>query len=53
VKRLGCLKARLVRSELIVSTEASAIAVSQVFLNTNMEADGGFFSSIIIRIFLT
>ena len=33
-------------SELVISDEASAIAVSQVFLNTNMAAAGGVTRSI-------
>ena len=40
-------------SELIVSTEASAIAVSQVFLNTNMAASGGVVAAILISLILT
>ena len=40
-------------SELIVSTEASAIAVSQVFLNTNMAASGGVVTAILISLFKT
>ena len=40
-------------SELIVSTEASAIAVSQVFLNTNMAASGGVVVAILISLFKT
>ena len=40
-------------SELIVSTEASAIAVSQVFLNTNMAASGGVVAAILISLFRT
>jgi len=40
-------------SELIVSTEASAIAVSQVFLNTNMAAAGGVVAAILLSLFLT
>ena len=40
-------------SELIVSTEASAIAVSQVFLNTNMAASGGVVAAILISLFKT
>ena len=40
-------------SELIVSTEASAIAVSQVFLNTNMAASGGVVAAILMSLFLT
>ena len=40
-------------SELIVSTEASAIAVSQVFLNTNMAASGGVVAAILISLIRT
>ena len=40
-------------SELIVSTETSAIAVSQVFLNTNMGASGGVVAAILISLFKT
>ena len=40
-------------SELIVSTEASAIAVSQVFLNTNMAASGGVVTAILISLIRT
>ena len=40
-------------SELIVSTEASAIAVSQVFLNTNMAAAGGVVAAILLSLVLT
>jgi len=40
-------------SELIISTEASAIAVSQVFLNTNMAASGGVVAAILISLFKT
>ena len=40
-------------SELIVSTEASAIAVSQVFLNTNMAASGGVVAAILVSLILT
>src|SRR6056300_530368 len=40
-------------SELIVSTEASAIAVSQVFLNTNMAAAGGVVAAILLSLILT
>ena len=40
-------------SELKVSTEASAIAVSQVFLNTNMAASGGVVAAILISLFKT
>ena len=40
-------------SELIVSTEISAIAVSQVFLNTNMAASGGVVAAILISLFKT
>ena len=40
-------------SELIVSTESSAIAVSQVFLNTNMAASGGVVAAILMSLILT
>ena len=40
-------------SELVVSNEASAIAVSQVFLNTNMAASGGVVAAILISLILT
>ena len=40
-------------SELIISTEASAIAVSQVFLNTNMAASGGVVAAILISLLKT
>jgi len=40
-------------SELIVSNEASAIAVSQVFLNTNMAASGGVVAAILISLIRT
>ena len=40
-------------SELIVSDEASAIAVSQVFLNTNMAAAGGVVAALFTSLFLT
>ncbi|MDA8542138.1 ammonium transporter [Gammaproteobacteria bacterium] len=40
-------------SELIISTEASAIAVSQVFLNTNMAASGGVVAAILMSLILT
>jgi len=40
-------------SELIISTEANAIAVSQVFLNTNMAASGGVVAAILMSLFLT
>lgn len=40
-------------SELVVSNEASAIAVSQVFLNTNMAASGGVVSAILMSLFRT
>ena len=40
-------------SELIVSTEASAIEVSQVFLNTNMAASGGVVAAILMSLILT
>ena len=40
-------------SELIISTEANAIAVSQVFLNTNMAASGGVVAAILMSLILT
>ena len=40
-------------SELKVSTEAAAIAVSQVFLNTNMAASGGVVAAILISLIRT
>ena len=40
-------------SELVVSNEASAIAVSQVFLNTNMAASGGVVAAILISLIRT
>ena len=40
-------------SELKVSTEAAAIAVSQVFLNTNMAASGGVVTAILISLIRT
>ena len=40
-------------SELVVSNEASAIAVSQVFLNTNMAASGGVVAAILISLVRT
>jgi Amt family ammonium transporter len=40
-------------SELIVSNEASAIAVSQVFMNTNMAACGGVVAAILMSLFRT
>ena len=40
-------------SELKVSTETSAIAVSQVFLNTNMAASGGVVAAILISLLKT
>ena len=40
-------------SELIVSDEASAIAVSQVFLNTNMAAAGGVVAAMLTSLFMT
>ena len=40
-------------SELIVSDEASAIAVSQVFLNTNMAAAGGVIAALLTSLFAT
>ena len=40
-------------SELVISNEASAIAVSQVFLNTNMAAAGGVIGALILSLALT
>ena len=40
-------------SELVISDEASAIAVSQVFLNTNMAAAGGVIGALILSLALT
>ena len=40
-------------SELIVSNEAAAIAVSQVFMNTNMAACGGVVAAILMSLFFT
>ena len=40
-------------SELVISDEASAIAVSQVFLNTNMAAAGGVIGALIVSLVLT
>ena len=40
-------------SELIVSNEASAIAVSQVFMNTNMAACGGVVAAILVSLLKT
>ena len=40
-------------SELVISNEASAIAVCQVFLNTNMAASGGVVAAILISLILT
>ena len=40
-------------SELVVSNEASAIAVSQVFLNTNMAASGGVVAAILVSLIRT
>ena len=40
-------------SELVISDEASAIAVSQVFLNTNMAAAGGVIGALMLSLFLT
>ena len=40
-------------SELVVSSEASAIAVSQVFLNTNMAAAGGVVAALMASLILT
>ena len=40
-------------SELVVSNESAAIAVSQVFLNTNMAAAGGVVAAILTSLMLT
>ena len=40
-------------SELAVASEGSAIAVSQVFLNTNMAASGGVVAAILVSLILT
>ena len=40
-------------SELIISDEASAIAVSQVFMNTNMSAAGGVVAALLTSLILT
>ena len=40
-------------SELAVASEGSAIAVSQVFLNTNMAAAGGVVAALLISLFMT
>ena len=40
-------------SELKVSTESAAIAVAQVFLNTNMAAAGGVLAAILLSLVLT
>ena len=40
-------------SELVVSSEASAIAVSQVFMNTNMAAAGGVVAALLTSLFAT
>jgi Amt family ammonium transporter len=40
-------------SELVVSNESAAIAVSQVFLNTNMAAAGGVVAAILTSLVLT
>ena len=40
-------------SELVISDEASAIAVSQVFLNTNMAAAGGVIGALILSLIMT
>ena len=40
-------------SELAIASEGSAIAVSQVFLNTNMAASGGVVAAILISLILT
>ena len=40
-------------SELVISDEASAIAVSQVFLNTNMAAAGGVIGALVLSLIMT
>ena len=40
-------------SELAIASEGSAIAVSQVFLNTNMAASGGVIAAILVSLILT
>ena len=40
-------------SELIVSNESAAIAVSQVFMNTNMAACGGVVAAILTSLYMT
>jgi Amt family ammonium transporter len=40
-------------SELAIASEGSAIAVSQVFLNTNMAASGGVVAAILVSLILT
>jgi Amt family ammonium transporter len=40
-------------SELVISDEASAIAVSQVFLNTNMAAAGGVLGALVLSLYMT
>ena len=40
-------------SELIISDESSAIAVSQVFMNTNMSAAGGVVAALLTSLILT
>ena len=40
-------------SELVISDEASAIAVSQVFLNTNMAAAGGVIGALVLSLVMT
>jgi Amt family ammonium transporter len=40
-------------SELVISDEASAIAVSQVFLNTNMAAAGGVLGALVLSLIMT
>jgi Amt family ammonium transporter len=40
-------------SELVVSNESAAIAVSQVFLNTNMAAAGGVVAALLLSLALT
>ncbi len=40
-------------SELVISDEASAITVSQVFLNTNMAAAGGVLGALVLSLIMT
>ena len=40
-------------SELVISDETSAIAVSQVFLNTNMAAAGGVIGALVLSLVMT